>query len=86
MMRRLRQQSARRWPYLLWLVSSSVLLAVACAYDPYVFGFAALAACWISGFLVLASLLLCVRRLVLALAASVPAVVSLAVLSNYNWA
>jgi hypothetical protein len=86
MIGRVRAQSARRWPYLLWLASSSALLAVACAYDPYVFGFAALAACWISGLLVAASLLLSMRRLVLALVASIPSVVSLALLSTYNWA
>lgn len=43
--------------YVGWALISSVLLAITCAIDPYVFGFTALGAAWLSGAFVLGTLI-----------------------------
>lgn len=77
---------ARRTPYLGWTAFSALGLALACWMDPYIFGFAVMASLWLSGGLVLASLLLAWRQLGWALLAALPTGIALAVLSTYSWA
>ena len=73
-------------PYAAWMAVSAVLLVVAQATDPYVFGFAAFAAAAVSAALVVISLPFGGRALLWAAIASLPTLLSFAVLSTYNWA
>ena len=73
-------------PYAAWLVLSTILLAMARAADPYVFGFSAFAAAGVSGVLVVVAACFGLRSFLWAVAASVPTVVSFAMLSTYKWA
>lgn len=77
---------ATRTLYLAWTAFSALGLTLACWLDPYIFGFAVMASLWLSGGLVLASLLLAWRQLGWALLAALPAGLGLALLSSYSWA
>ena len=73
-------------PYVAWLVASAILLAIARVTDPYVFGFSAFAAAGISGALLAIAAWFGRRPFLWALAATLPTVLSFALLSTYKWA
>lgn len=77
---------ASRTPYLSWMLLSSVLLAVACFIDPYVFAFTAYGTAWLSGGIVLAALIAARSRLLWAITSVIPTAISFALLSTYKWA
>jgi len=77
---------ARPVPYLVWLVTSALGLAIAQSIEPHVFGFSAFAAAFVSGALLLVSLFMGVRAVLWALVAAVPTVLAFALLSTYKWA
>ncbi len=71
--------------YVCWMVLSTVLLLGARAYDPYVFGFAASSAAFVSAVLVAAGLWHGLRSFAWALAAALPTTAAFAELSTYRW-
>jgi hypothetical protein len=82
----LRSAFARPTPYLAWLVLSALWLAVAQSIDPYVFGFSAFGAAFVSGALTLVALFMGWRAIFCALMAWLPTVLAFALLGTYKWA
>jgi hypothetical protein len=76
---------AKRTPYLVWLVVSSVILVVCCFIDPHIFGFAAYATAGISALLAAVSAYCGWRTFLLAALACLPTVAAFALLSTYRW-
>ena len=76
----------RPMPYLAWTLISLVLLLLTRPIDPYVFGFTAIGAAWISGALLLAALLFGWRQLGWAVLAAGPTALAFALLGTYKWA
>lgn len=72
--------------YVAWALISSALLAITCTVDPFVFGFTALGAAWLSGAFVLGALIWARRQLLWAIASAIPTVLSFMLLSTYKWA
>lgn len=72
--------------YLAWALVSAGALVAACYTDPYVFGFTAMGAAWLTGGMLLAALIAAPRRLVWALLSAVPTLWAFALLSTYDWA
>jgi hypothetical protein len=73
-------------PYLGWGLLSLLLLVATRPVDPYVFGFTAIGAAWISGALLLAALLFGRRQLGWALLSAAPCALAFALLGTYKWA
>lgn len=72
--------------YLAWALISALGLAIASYIDPYVFGFTAFAAAFVSGFLVLVSVVMGWRSLMWAIVCAIPTALAFMLLSTYNWA
>lgn len=73
-------------PYLSWALVSAVWLAVAQHIDPYLFGFSAFGAAFMSGLVVFGALILDWRHLHWAVLSAVPTVLAFMLLSTYKWA
>lgn len=73
-------------PYLTWLLVSIAALVGAWATEPYVFGFTAFGAAFVSLVLVVVSLFMSLRSFLLATLACIPTVAAFALLSTYSWA
>jgi hypothetical protein len=77
---------ARRRLYLVWALASAALLVTTCYIDPYVFGFTAMGAAWLTGAVVVTALIAAPRRLGWAILSSIPTLCAFARLSTYDWA
>jgi hypothetical protein len=77
--------SNRRF-YLAWSLVSAAGLPVARYVDPYVFGFAAFGAAFLSGFLILGAVVLNGRLWPWAVLSAIPTVWAFMLLSTYKWA
>ena len=71
--------------YICWMILSTVVLFAARAYDPYVFGFAAFTAAFVSVVLIGLGLLNGLRLFAWALVAALPTTASFAELATYSW-
>jgi hypothetical protein len=77
---------AKRWPYISWTLISGFLLGAGYFLDPYIFAYMALGGAWVSGALVVCSLIFAHKKLLWAIISGVPAALSLMLLSTFNWA
>ncbi|MCB4363671.1 hypothetical protein KIH07_07990 [Hydrogenophaga taeniospiralis] len=77
--------SNRRF-YLAWALVSAAGLTVARYVDPYVFGFSAFGAAFLSGFLILGAVVLSWRLWPWAVLSAIPTVLAFMLLSTYKWA
>lgn len=77
--------SNRRF-YLAWALVSGAGLSVARYVDPYVFGFSAFGAAFLSGFLILGAVVLSWRLWPWAVLSAIPTVWAFMLLSTYKWA
>ncbi|MDG5976777.1 hypothetical protein H010_16024 [Hydrogenophaga taeniospiralis CCUG 15921] len=77
---------SHRQLYLAWAVVSAVGLTVARYIDPYVFGFSAFGAAFVSGFLILGAVVLSWRLWPWAVLSAIPTVLAFMLLSTYRWA
>jgi hypothetical protein len=84
MTRALARRFAGPLPYALWLGISASGLGVACALDPYVFGFAAFGAAGVSIALLAIAPWFGTRSLLWALTAALPTLAAFALLSTYR--
>jgi hypothetical protein len=71
--------------YVCWLIVSTAALAVARAYDPYVFGFAAFSAAFVSAALIGLGWWHGLRAFAWALVAALPTTAAFVELSSYRW-
>jgi hypothetical protein len=80
-----RKTAASPGLYICWMVLSIAILVGARAYDPYVFGFAAFSAAFVSAVLVGLGLWSGLRPFAWALVAALPTTAALTELSTYRW-
>lgn len=72
--------------YLAWALVSAAVLTVAQYIDPYVFGFSAFGAAFLSGFFILGAVVLSWRLWPWAVLSAIPTVLAFMLLSTYRWA
>lgn len=77
---------SNRRSYLAWALVSAAGLTVAQYVDPYVFGFSAFGAAFVSGFFILGAVVLSWRLWPWAVLSAAPTVLAFMLLSTYNWA
>lgn len=77
---------SNRLTYIAWALISSLLLLIGYFVDPYVFGFLALGAGWVSGVIILSSLLFAWKMVLWALIGALPTIASILFASTFNWA
>jgi hypothetical protein len=71
--------------YICWMALSTGALLGARAYDPYVFGFAAFSAAFVSALLIVLGLWNGLRSFAWSLVAALPTTAAFAELSTYRW-
>jgi hypothetical protein len=77
---------SNRLLYLAWALVSATELTVARYIDPYVFGFSAFGAAFLSGVLILGAVVLSRRHWHWAALSAIPTVLAFMLLSSYKWA